>query len=108
MNDLLYVKEALLPVKELFHKIAEILGLNIQGVAEAGGSFEIFEAPMLDEDVVDRYFTEVVLEWFRKSSSSSCPHVHVTWRNVVIIIAAKEGGNNTQRALVVANSHKGT
>ena len=101
MNDILYIKQALLPVKLLFHKIAAMLGLH-----SADDGVEMMECPEYyrpNEKLVDRYFTEVVLEWFRKSSSFPCSNV--TWRNVVIVIAAKEGGNNTQHALVVARNH---
>ena len=98
MDDLLYVKQALLPVKYMYDKIAEMLGLQLIE--------DYLEHPEDDEDVVDRQLTEVVLKWFRKSySTSSGPDF--TWRNVVIVIAAKEGGNNTQHALVVAKNHKG-
>lgn len=52
------------------------------------------------DDIAEKCLTEVVVQWFRNRSP-------VTWKKVVILAAAKSGGNAPKKATTIARDYKG-
>lgn len=59
------------------------------------------EAIAQDKDeMAEKCLTEVVVQWFRN-------HSPVTWKKVVVLAAAKSGGNAPKKATTIARDYKG-